>query len=596
MGLFHRLAARRLITFVLTGCLLATVLIAWATAQIAERLFLNEIETRAQATLALQAAALDSLLDKYRILPPILARRPDVVDLVRSFDRDAGQQIAVTAAGMTGAEEIRFLDAHGNLIASSDPKAVGNRFDAEILQAANQAREGRLGRQLLVTNPGQPASYVFAAAVRLDTQVVGIVAARVGLELVEQAWALTRDPVVAVDRSGVIVASNQVAWRGLRIVEGAQAEAAGTLQATPVLHGTQQLSSLVGEDGRRLYLKVGMPLAVLGWSVAVFADTTLAGREAATATVVAILLCIVASGILWALIERRRQFVQRMRSQRAAALRLERRVRDRTRDLTEANAHLAHEVGEREATERELRRTQDELVQTAKLATLGQMAAALSHEFNQPLAIIRSHADNAETLLQRGRSEAAGESLRKITAMVERMAKISRTLKGFARKPGKDVQPVLVAPVLDEAMMLLSPRIKGSAAQVCIERPEEGLAVAADHVRLEQVMMNLVSNALDAVSGEAEPRVEIGAKVDGADVVIRVVDNGSGVDTDARAHIFDPFFTTKDVGEGLGLGLSIADKIIRDFAGQLTLDTTAQGETVFCIRLPRADVRAAAAE
>jgi two-component system, NtrC family, C4-dicarboxylate transport sensor histidine kinase DctB len=596
MSMFHRLAARRLTSIILVGCLLVTTLIGWATAQLAERLFLNEIETRAQATLALQAAALDSLLDKYRILPPILARRPDVVDLVTSGDRSAGQQIAVSAAGMTGAEEIRFLDAHGNLIASSDLKAVGSQLDEEILQAADQAREGRLGRQLLVTSPGKPASYVFAAAVRLDAQVVGIVAVRVGLELVEQAWALTRDPVMALDAGGSIVATNRAIWRGLNLVEEADDSGDNSLVAAPKSRGNRQLSSLPSEIGKRLYLKAERPLAVLGWSVAVFADTTSASREAATATIVAILLCVVASGVLWTLIERRRLFVQRMRSQRASALRLERRVRDRTRDLTEANAHLAHEVGEREATERELRRTQDELVQTAKLATLGQMSAALSHEFNQPLAIIRSHAENAEILLQRGRSEAAGESLRKIIAMVERMAKISRTLKGFARKPGKEVQPVLVVPVVDEAMMLLSPRIKRSDASVHFERPEAGLAVAADHVRLEQVVMNLVSNALDAVAGKIDPYVEVRCEMSGDDVLIKVVDNGGGIDEAARAHIFDPFFTTKDVGEGLGLGLSIADKIIRDFAGQLTVDQTADGETVFCIKLPRADARALAAE
>ncbi|AXS41953.1 ATP-binding protein [Breoghania sp. L-A4] len=596
MRLFHRLAARRLISLVLAGCLIVTLLVAWATAHVAERLFLNEIGTRAQATLELQSAALDSLLDKYRILPPILARRPDLVALVRAGDREAGQQIAVSAAGMTGAEEVRILDAAGRLIASSDFEATGNAFDEEIVQAVNQARQGRLGRQLLVTSPGQPASYVFAAPVRFERRIVGVVAARVALERVEQAWALARDPVMALDRTGRIVASNRAAWRGLRLAGGSTRAGDDNLWAEPVIRGARKLHSLPVADGRRLYLRAEKPLAVLGWSVAVFADATAASREAATATAVAILLCVIASGVVWALLERRRQFVRHMRSQRASALRLERRVRDRTRDLTKANARLAREVAERQATEAALRRAQDDLVQTAKLATLGQMSAALSHEFNQPLAIIRSHADNAEILLQRGRADAAGESLRKIAGMVDRMARISGTLKGFARKPGKDVQPVPVGPVIDEALMLLSPRIKRSDAEVRFNRPGADLAAIGDHIRLEQVVMNLVGNALDAVEGIAYPRVDIQAQADDGEVIIRVADNGTGVDAATRDQIFDPFFTTKDVGKGLGLGLSIADKIIRDFGGQIVLEDGESGETVFCIRLPRARARAAAAE
>ncbi len=595
------LRTRRTVVAILAVCLLAGAFVAWATARVSERILLDEIGLRAAASLDLQAATLESLLDKYRILPPMMARRPDVVDISIGRDREAAHRIAAITAGMTGAEEIRFLSADGSLIASSEFDAVGTPLDNEIRQAVDQAREGRLGRQLLVTTPGRPASYIFASAVRDRDTIVGVVAARVDLGRIEQAWALARDPVQALSRSGRIIVTNRPQWRGLQLaLDGTRSEL-DTLRGRTEQRGPHLMVTLPDEGGRKLYLQASKVLPVLGWSVAVFFDASSVTRQVTTAVLIAVLLTLLATGLVWIIVERRMRVDAQLRGERAAALRLERRVRDRTRDLTRANARLGEEVREREAAETELRRTQDELVQTAKLATLGQMSAALSHEFNQPLAVIRSQADNADMLLQRGRTEEAGESLRKITAMVERMATISRTLKGFARKPGSEAGPVAVGPVIDEALMLLSPRIKRSNARVDFSRPVLDLAVRADAILLEQVIMNLLVNALDAVEdahgGQADGGVvRIGAAREGAgDVVIRVEDDGSGIDEVSRGRIFDPFFTTKEVGAGLGLGLSIADKIVRELGGQLVLEEARPDRpgSVFSIRLPDASAEAA---
>ncbi|WP_319775011.1 ATP-binding protein [Breoghania sp.] len=595
------LRTRRTVVAILAVCLLAGAFVAWATARVSERILLDEIGLRAAASLDLQAATLESLLDKYRILPPLMARRPDVVDISIGRDREAAHRIAAITAGMTGAEEIRFLSADGSLIASSEFDAVGTPLDNEIRQAVDQAREGRLGRQLLVTTPGRPASYIFASAVRDRDTIVGVVAARVDLGRIEQAWALARDPVQALSRSGRIIVTNRPQWRGLQLaLDGTRSEL-DTLRGRTEQRGPHLMVTLPDEGGRKLYLQASKVLPVLGWSVAVFFDASSVTRQVTTAVLIAVLLTLLATGLVWIIVERRMRVDAQLRGERAAALRLERRVRDRTRDLTRANARLGEEVREREAAETELRRTQDELVQTAKLATLGQMSAALSHEFNQPLAVIRSQADNADMLLQRGRTEEAGESLRKITAMVERMATISRTLKGFARKPGSEAGPVAVGPVIDEALMLLSPRIKRSNARVDFTRPVLDLAVRADAILLEQVIMNLLVNALDAVedahAGQPDGGVvRIGAAREGAgDVVIRVEDDGSGIDEVSRGRIFDPFFTTKEVGAGLGLGLSIADKIVRELGGQLVLEEARPDRpgSVFSIRLPDASAEAA---
>jgi two-component system C4-dicarboxylate transport sensor histidine kinase DctB len=342
---------------------------------------------------------------------------------------------------------------------------------------------------------------------------------------------------------------------------------------------------------------VDRTLPVLDWRIAAFADLSDAVSQARKATAIAVLLMLLLSGGAWVAADRRQAALRRMRENRLSALRLERKVRSRTRDLSEANRRLAEEVREREAAEAELRSMQADLVQAAKMATLGQMSAALSHEFNQPLAAIRSTADNARLFIEREKPERALSGLDRIVGMVERMAEISRILKGFSRRAGTDLKPTAVKPALDEAVMLLSPRLKQSGASLVIDPVDPSIRVLGGHVRLEQVLLNLVANALDAVEGRADGlvRVEVRTLEDG-NVVIRVADNGPGIDADVMARVFDPFFTTKDVGKGLGLGLSIAYKIVHDFSGTLVAGAAPEGGAEFTVRLRAADAALDAAQ
>jgi two-component system C4-dicarboxylate transport sensor histidine kinase DctB len=235
-------------------------------------------------------------------------------------------------------------------------------------------------------------------------------------------------------------------------------------------------------------------------------------------------------------------------------------------------------------------------VQAAKMATLGQMSAALSHEFNQPLAAIRSTADNAKLFIERDKPERAAAGLERIIAMVERMAEISRVLKGFSRRAGVELKPTPVKPVIDETLMLLSPKRKQSGARVDVRPVDPDLMILGGHVRLEQVILNLVANALDAVEGRADGVVVLSAQARDGQVVIEVRDNGPGIAEELLTSVFDPFFTTKDVGKGLGLGLSIAYKIVHDFSGTLAVTAAEGGGALFTVRLPLAGERRSAAE
>ncbi|MGP1359045.1 sensor histidine kinase, partial [Roseicyclus sp.] len=243
-----------------------------------------------------------------------------------------------------------------------------------------------------------------------------------------------------------------------------------------------------------------------------------------------------------------------------------------------------------------LRRTQAELVQAGKLAALGQMSAALSHEFNQPLAAVKSYADNAGTFLERGRIDEARENVGRISAMADRMASISRHLRNFARRPLDRTGPVPLGAVIGDALELMQARIARDGAEVVRQGPEPEVWVTGGRVRLQQVVVNLLSNALDAMADSAEKRIDITLREDGETCAIEVRDRGPGLSEEALAQAFDPFFTTKAPGHGLGLGLSISYNIVRDFDGRLSAANHPGGGAVFTVTLRRAAAPGLAAE
>ncbi|GGO87868.1 PAS domain-containing sensor histidine kinase [Marinobacterium nitratireducens] len=261
-----------------------------------------------------------------------------------------------------------------------------------------------------------------------------------------------------------------------------------------------------------------------------------------------------------------------------AQLQLESRVEQRTRDLTRANARLQQEIQQHH-------NTQNELIQTAKLAVLGQMSAGINHELNQPLTAIRSYADNARIFLERGRVETAQANLDEISSLTERMAKIIHPLKEFARVSSGAPEPVCLQSARDGAMSILYGRL--SHQTVGIHWPDglDSVYVLGDMLRLEQVLVNLIGNALHALEGRADARIDIELERLGDEVLLSVRDNGPGLAPEHLDRLFEPFFTTKKAGQGLGLGLSISHRIIESLGGRLEARNHPGGGACFTIVL-----------
>ncbi|WP_417667935.1 ATP-binding protein [Roseibium sp.] len=592
----RRKRAFRVKLLAVTAMLAVTVAVGWLTGVTSLQFFLRDVQTRAEANLEVQSAVLDGLLDKFRLMAPLVARSPDAAQIVSASDPSLGRQVASLSAGMAGAEEVWLLDRDGRIIASSNTtgRSIAAQGGSEAIpDAFAQAMQGQLGRQLLPGTQSAPANYVFASPVRAEGLISGVLAVRVSLARVEQAWALSKDPIVAIDQEGIILVSNVQSWRGRNITD---VETDTGLQLVLEEGGPANFVQLADRRQTHSRLELTSSLPVLGWKVMIFADTTEARRQSARAMVIALLLCVIAGGVVWTMLSRREELARRLRRDKAAALRLERRVRSRTAELRKANARLEQEVRDREQAEADLRQAQAELVQAAKLATLGKMSAALSHEYNQPLAAIRSDAEIAEMLIARGTPEKALSNLGRIGGMVARMAEIARTLKGFSRRSGTDIKPVSLRQVIDEALLLLMPQIKRSGIELKTTLPDGDIIVRGGRIRLEQVVMNLVSNALDAVKHAKQPSIALDLRLEDGAAVLSVRDNGPGIDPQVMPQIFDPFFTTKEVGAGLGLGLSIAYKIVHDFSGTLSAENQMSGGALFIMRLPVADAQTLAAE
>jgi len=565
---------------------LATLLILWLTGLASLRITLAELETGARANLAVQTAVLERLLDKFRLLSPLLARGPDIGDLLTGEGLHPDPGVTAIAAGMSGAEEIWLMDTDGNVVVTSQVGMPAGSIGGagKIRKAFDQALQGQLGRQLIPGTPERASNYVFASALRRGGEIAGVLAVRVSLDDVEQAWALSKDTIFALDTNGRVVVSNMPQWRGKTLEElGLGRDIAG-MSAFETLELLLPAASAADS-----HMQLRENVAILGWQVRSLVDIGEARQRSGWAMLVSLLVCVIAAGGLAILIARRAEFVRQERRTRAEALRLERRVQSRTADLRKANVRLEREVREREQAEADLRLAQAELVQTAKLATLGRMSAALSHEYNQPLAAIRSDAEIAGMLIERGRAGEAKTNLGRIEGMVTRMAEIAKTLKGFTRKSGTDIKPVSLRQVVDEATLLLQPQIKQKQVTLELALSEKDIIVKGGRIRLEQVVVNLLSNAVDAVASSPVPRVTLSLQRQGEEAVLTVADNGPGIDAEALPQVFDPFFTTKEVGAGLGLGLSIAYKIVHDFSGSLKAVNLDQGGAMFSMRLAVAE-------
>ncbi|MEO0761313.1 MAG: ATP-binding protein, partial [Pseudomonadota bacterium] len=548
----------------------------------------------------------------FRPLPDLIAEMPSLRRLLKDPENQGlvpfvNEKLRLTARSV-GVSDIFLMDLDGRTIAASNYRKahsfVGRIFDYRPY--FQQAAAGQSAQfHALGTTSGEPG-FFFAAPVLDGIEIVGVLAVKVTTEAIEAGWTGADREILVIDPNGIIFLTSRadLRFRALaplseavraRIVETRQfpLEAIEPLTVSPDgqapgivdlrLDGAGQ-----GANGGVRYLSDRMALDLPGWQAIVVTPISPIVARAFYVLAFWVLGVLVLSLAVTLIVQRRARVAERLRVERSQRAILEETVEARTAELRTTNAFLIAEVAERRSAEERLRRTQTELVQAGKLAALGQMSAALSHEINQPLAAVKSYSENAVTFLDRDRVAEARQNLAQISRMADRMASISGTLRNFARRPGEELSSIPVGPVVDEAVSLVEPLVRSRGASIEYTPPEAPVWARGGRLRLQQVVVNLLTNELDAMIDREEVRVRIGIEAAAQTVDITVRDHGPGLTPGDEDQVFEPFFTTKAVGKGMGLGLSISFNIVEDFGGKLTAANHPEGGALFRVRLSRA--------
>lgn len=545
--------------------------------------------------LNLYAAVLDIELGKQGDLPGLIDADGEIGALLKAPEA-AGMRSAINRrltrfVARSGALWAGVLDAQGRVLASSDwfrpDSQLGRRMTDEPCVA--DALAGNETRHFAPDAAGA-STVCLARPLRRDASTLGAVIVRTSLEPIETAWVESAfrpesEKPIVVDDAGIVIMSSVPAWKRKPL-------SALTLPVRALPDGAELVSLQASASGtRELRVMHERPLARVGWRLLMLSSTTHVWRDARAAAWSggAAAGCV---GLVIALLLQRRRVVAQKLAAREALQRandeLEQKVRQRTAELEMSNRELRREVHEREHAEQVLRQAQEELVQAGKLALLGQLSAGISHELGQPLTALRALADNGRLLLERAQLQLASENFQAINGLAERMGRITAQLKSFTRKAPVSERALPLAQAVANARLLLRARLQAECVTLREELPDS-LAVQCDAHRLEQVLVNLMANAIDAMHASEQRVLTICAAASGTRVVVRVADSGPGIPAQLGARLFEPFFTTKPPGEGLGLGLVISSHIVREFGGVLR-SVPAESGAVFEFDVAQASV------
>jgi two-component system C4-dicarboxylate transport sensor histidine kinase DctB len=561
----------------------------WPLEHLAERYYRSELISQNRQTLDLYVANLLGTLHRFETLPQILGDLPALRAALAAPGDAALQQRANlllnSISRQTGAEVMYLMDGNGDTLAASNwdkkDSFVGRNFAFRPYYSA--AISGGLGRFFGLGTTSAKRGYFFAAGVRDgQQQVIGALVVKVDLDHTETLWGNTPEQLLLTDHNGVVILTSRPEWRfrATRPLDIQERQAIQAVQPYP----TQDPRPL--ELDPAAWLTQTQAIKETGWNVSILAPRVLIDRPVRTVVAVGGAMLLALMLLLGLMMQRRRHYLDRIAFEARARHDLENRVVERTRDLEGLNSRLKQEVLERETAQQELVQAQDELVQAGKLSALGTMSASISHELNQPLAAIRSYAENAGILLDHQRTDEARGNLRLISELTERMASIIAHLRAFARRDRHALESVALQPALDDALALLAKRRRAMAVELIRDLPDAPLWVQAGETRLRQVLGNLLANALDALTEKANPRclwLSAEQTEDGVQLCIR--DNGPGFSSLALVRAREPFFTTKTRTQGLGLGLAICDTLMRALGGELLLANHPRGGALLTVRL-----------
>jgi len=555
------------------------ILLVWISNLYLTERFTHETRTRAELRMALYSGNILSELQRASVVPQLLSRDPTLETALNAGDYAATSQKLIAIKEEIDAASLLLLDRDGRVVAATDRRLIGtnNKSAAYFIEAL------RSGNTVFSTETNESGGLQFSYSRKIDSgnESVGVIVVEVGLSKLEQRWAMAAEALLITDSEGRVILSSEPKWRNQTIEEALAARTPLTAIEW-AFHATADWDPTVAQAIRegRAIMRIEGKIGFHGWRLTYF--TTFASVRDRVNGVLAIE--IMGFSILVALVfyVLSRRAVQQSNQFQAESI-----------ELRALNDRLSREIEEREKIARDLKVAEQSLAQSSKLAALGEMSAAVSHELNQPLAAMKTYLAGARLLLQRHRPDEALSSFQRIDDLIGRMGAITRQLKSYARKGGEDLVPVDLREALFAAMAMMEPQLNQMEVRITRNVPRDPVMVLGDQLRLEQVIVNLLRNALDAVKEKRTREVDI-LMTSGETAKLSVRDNGPGIDD--LEQLFEPFYTTKKPGDGVGLGLAISSGIVTDLGGRLIARNAATGGAVFEIQMPLLGEETEAAE
>ena len=556
----------------------------WGTYTSFYRAALQTAAQQTTSTLQLQVRDLLGSVEKFEHLPYLVGAERSLSALLQSPQdsglTDQANRYLAFAQQRSDVAAIYLIDRQGKTLAASNwatsSSFVGKNYGFRpYFQSAIQGETGFFYGVGVTT--GEPGAFIGAPLYAGQT-VIGVVAIKIDLAAFEGKWREAGQNIAISDTHGIIFLTTEPAWRyrSLRALPPPALEQLrntqqygdidpSALARTETSTSRDGMPRLTLKDNRSVFVQ-SQAMGKLGWEMLYFSDPAIPHQQALLAAEIAgmaFALVILGGALVW---QYRRRLHERLASQRQLAKivsELDQRIAERTTHLTAAN---------------------DVAVQTGKLAALGQMAASISHEISQLLAALHTLAGNASAFLARNDARSASSNLQLIAELCTRMGSIIGELKTFARKESGRLGVAPLQQVMTSSLMLIDPLRKATGTR--IEVPPTELGVWGDTIRLEQVMVNVLRNGIDAMEHQPERLIEIDFSATTSVVIINIRDHGPGLNEAVMDHLFEPFFTTKPSGKGLGLGLSLSHAIVLEMGGTIRAENAHPGAR-FELTLPR---------
>lgn len=556
---------------------IATAVVAVSVFKVSYGYFQSEELTKARGRLSLYQSSVTGELERFSHLTYVLARDPFVIEKANGGSTELLNGRLAEFSGQAGLDAIYLMNADGLTVAASnyrDPGSfVGQNY--AFRPYFRDALSGEQGRFYAIgATTGLPGYFIADAVYGPVDELSGVIAIKIDLSELERSWLETGEQVFIANRDGVVLLASNPDWRYKTLAPLSEERRQDIVEARQFPE--QDLAPLdwaVLPDQRaliggteRLHL-VGSDLPY-GWNLHFFANDDQAVTRSWLVTAIAVILAAIAF-IAFQIQRARRVDAELRRSAREEA------------ELRQANERLAAEVQDRLAAERRLKRTQNELESASRLAALGRLAASVTHELGQPIAAMRNHLVAAEM-----GAGANGKLSANIGGLVDRMEGITRELKFFASSNTEEFSELDLRDAIRVALDLVAPNLEASNTQVRLDLPDTPVRIRGIRLRIEQVMTNLLRNAIDATQESEDPQVVVSAGERGDEVWVEIRDNGHGLGSATLADLQEPFVTTRESGRGMGLGLAISASIANDHDGTMTAHNVETGGAVFRVSFP----------